>query len=159
MAAGTEKLPELTFTRVFDAPRELVFKMWTDPYHVAQWWGPHGFKIPVSKVDARPGGVFEVHMLGEDGINLPSVGTFKEVVPPERIVFSSDLEDGNGIKLLEVVNTITLQEENGKTRMTLHAKMIRAIPEVADKLGGMEQGWTESLERFEAEVARAARSA
>ena len=161
MAAGTDNtsgLPKLTLTRVFDAPRALVFKVWTDPYHVAQWWGPHGFAIPVSKVDARVGGIFEVHMQGNDGTILPSVGTFHEVVPPERIVFNSDLEDCKGNKLLEVINTITLEEENGKTRMTLHIKVIRAVPEVADKLGSMEQGWTESLERLEAEIIRAGRS-
>ncbi len=159
MAAATEQpdLPELTFRRIFDAPRELVFKVWTDPYHVAQWWGPHGFAIPVSKVDARVGGIFEVHMLGDDGIDLPSVGTFHEVDPPRRIVFNSDLEDGNGNKLLEVVNTITLEEVGARTKMTLHIKVLRAIPEVAAKLGGMEMGWTESLERLAAEVTRAAK--
>jgi uncharacterized protein YndB with AHSA1/START domain len=161
MAAATDAtgFPELTFTRVFDAPRELVFKVWTDPYHIAQWWGPHGFAIPVCNVDAREGGRFDVHMLGDDGILLPSVGEFFEVVPPSRIVFSSDLEDGNGKKLIEVVNTITLEEQGSKTRMTLSIRVLRAAPEVADKLGGMEAGWSESLERFGAEVARAARSA
>jgi uncharacterized protein YndB with AHSA1/START domain len=114
--------------------------------------------IPVCNVDARQGGRFDVHMQGKDGIVLPSVGEFFEVVPPSRIVFSSDLEDGDGNKLLEVVNTITLDEEGSKTRMTLHIRVTRAVPEVADKLGGMEAGWTESLQRFEAEVARAARS-
>ena len=53
-ATDASRFPDLTFTRVFDAPRELVFKVWTDPYHVAQWWGPHGFSIPVCKVDAAP---------------------------------------------------------------------------------------------------------
>ena len=107
MAAATDAtgFPELTFTRVFDAPRELVFKVWTDPYHVAQWWGPHGFAIPVCNVDARQGGRFDVHMQGDDGIILPSVGEFFEVVPPSRIVFSSNLEDGDGNRLIEVVNT------------------------------------------------------
>ena len=92
-------------------------------------------------------------MRGDDGILLPSVGEFFEVVPPSRIVFSSDLEDGNGNKLIEVVNTITLEEEGSRTRMILHIKVTRAVPEVADKLGDMEMGWSESLERFEAEVA------
>ena len=158
MAAATEPtgLPDLTFMRVFDAPRALVFKMWTDPYHVAQWWGPHDVTNPISKLDARVGGRFEVHMVSPGGTVYPSVGTFHEVVPPERIVFTSGLEDGNGNKLLEVVNTVTLEEDNGKTRMTLNAKVLWAVPEVADKLGGMEQGWTESLERLKAEIVRAA---
>ena len=81
-ATDASRFPDLTFTRVFDAPRELVFKVWTDPYHVAQWWGPHGFSIPVCKVDARAGGRFDVHMQAEDGTILPSVGEFLEVVPP-----------------------------------------------------------------------------
>jgi uncharacterized protein YndB with AHSA1/START domain len=160
MAAATDAtgLPELTFTRVFDAPRELVFKVWTDPYHVAQWWGPHGFAIPVCNVDARQGGRFDVHMQGEDGTILPSVGEFFEVVPPKRIIFSSNLEDGHGNRLIEVVNTITLEEEGSKTMMRLHVKVTRAVPEVADRVGGMEAGWTESLQRFEAEIVRAVES-
>ena len=157
MAAATDAtgFPELTFTRVFDAPRELVFKVWTDPYHVAQWWGPHGFAIPVCNVDARQGGRFDVHMQGDDG-TIAAVGRrVLRVVPPKRIVFSSNLEDGNGNRLIEVVNTITLEEDGSKTRMTLAIKVTDAVPEVADKLGGMEAGWTESLQRFEAEVVRA----
>jgi uncharacterized protein YndB with AHSA1/START domain len=154
MAAATDALPELTFTRTFDAPRELVFKVWTDPYHVAQWWGPHGFRIPLSKVDARVGGRFEVHMQGDDGILLPSVGEFHEVVAPERIVFTSNLEGPDGRKLIEVVNTVSLDEDGGRTRMTLHVKVLRAEPEIAAKLAGMEQGWSQSLERLEAEILR-----
>ena len=94
----------------------------------------------------------------EDGTILPSVGEFLEVVPPTRIVFTSNLEDGNGNRLIEVVNTITLDEDGGKTRMTLRATVTNAVPEVADKLGGMEQGWSESLQRFGAEVVRAGSS-
>jgi uncharacterized protein YndB with AHSA1/START domain len=156
MAGATDKLPELTFTRTFDAPRELVFKVWTDPYHVAQWWGPHGFTIPVSKVDARVGGLFEVHMQSQDGAVLPSVGEFREVVPYERIVFTSNFVNAEGETLIEVVNTITLQEVGSRTRMTLHVKVLAADPRVADSLAGMEEGWTESLERLEAEVLRTA---
>jgi uncharacterized protein YndB with AHSA1/START domain len=154
MAGPTDKLPELTFTRIFDAPRELVFKVWTDPYHVAQWWGPHGLTIPLSKVDARVGGIFEVHMLTPDGTLLPSVGAFKEVVPHERIVLSSNLMSAEGETLIDVVNTITLEEVGSRTKMTLHVKVLWADPRVAGKLDTMEQGWSESLERFAAEVMR-----
>jgi uncharacterized protein YndB with AHSA1/START domain len=154
MAGPTDKLPELTFTRTFDAPRELVFKVWTDPYHVAQWWGPHGLTIPLSKVDARVGGLFEVHMLTPDGTLLPSVGEFKEVVPHERIVFSSNLISAEGETLIDVVNTIRLEAVGSRTKMTLHVKVLWADPRVAGKLGTMEQGWSESLDRFAAEVMR-----
>ena len=160
MAAATDepqKLPELTFTRTFDAPRALVFKVWTDPYHVAQWWGPHGLTIPVSKVDARVGGRFEVHMQAPDGRVFPSVGTFHELTPYDRIVFDSNLVDAAGNRLIEVVNTITLEEAGADTRMTLHIKVLAAVPEVAGSLATMERGWSESLERLEAEIVRAAR--
>ena len=109
MPAATDDgpdLPELTFTRTFDAPRELVFKVWTDPYHVAQWWGPHGFTIPVSKVDARVGGRFEVHMLSARTArccrrSARSTRWWRRSGSSSR----SNLEDGNGNKLIEVVNT------------------------------------------------------
>jgi uncharacterized protein YndB with AHSA1/START domain len=162
MAPATDKpqnLPELTFTRTFDAPRALVFKVWTDPYHVAQWWGPHGLTIPLSKVDARVGGLFEVHMLTPDGTLLPSVGEFREVVPDERIVFTSNLVSPEGKAMIEVVNSVMLEEIGSRTRMTLHIKVLAADPSVADKLGTMEEGWTESLERVAAEVQRTVRAA
>jgi uncharacterized protein YndB with AHSA1/START domain len=154
MPAATEALPELTFTRTFDAPRELVFKVWTDPYHIAQWWGPHGLTVPLSKVDAKVGGRFEVHMLTPDGTLLPSVGEFRELVAPRRIVFTSNLVGADGGVLIEVVNTVTLEESDGGTQMNLHVKVLSAAPEIADKLATMEQGWSESLERFEAELRR-----
>jgi uncharacterized protein YndB with AHSA1/START domain len=156
MPAATEALPELTFVRTFEAPRALVFKVWTDPYHVAQWWGPHGLTIPVSKVDARVGGRFEVHMQAPDGRVFPSVGTFHELVPYERIVVDSNLVDGAGKKLIEVLNTISLEEAGAGTRMTLHIKVLAAVPEVAASLATMEQGWSESLERLGAEISRVA---
>ena len=154
MARATDRLPELTFTRIFDAPRELVFKVWTDPYHVAQWWGPHGLTIPLSKVDARVGGLFEVHMLTPDGTLLPCVGAFKEVVPYERIVFSSNLMNAEGETLIDVVNTITLEEIGSRTKMTLHVKVLAADPRAAGSIRTMEQGWIETLERFAVEVLR-----
>jgi uncharacterized protein YndB with AHSA1/START domain len=109
-------------------------------------------------VDARVGGRFEVHMLTPDGTLLPSVGTFHEVSPYDRIVFDSNLVDADGNKLIEVVNTVTLKDAAGKTHMHLHVKVLKAAPQIADKLGTMEQGWTESLERFEAEIIRVRRT-
>ncbi len=75
-------------TRTFDSPRELVFKAWTDPKHVTQWWGPHGFTNPVCELDVRPGGAIRIHMRGPDGTVYPMTGTFHEVVEPERLVFA-----------------------------------------------------------------------
>src|SRR5438874_12824597 len=93
-SAATKNVPApLVLTRVFDAPRELVFRTWTDPQHVEQWWGPHGFSNPVMEWDARPGGAIRNHMRGPDGTIYPSRGEFLEVVPPERLVFTMTVQN------------------------------------------------------------------
>lgn len=150
---------EIVLTRSFDAPRSLVWKAWTDPKQIAQWWGPHGFTNPLCEWDARPGGSILVHMRGPKGspfdMVLPMKGIFHEVIAPERLVFtSSALEDEAGHAQLEVRNTVTFAEHNGKTTLTLHAQVIKAAPAAAGAIAGMEQGWTQSLERLAAILAR-----
>lgn len=148
---------QLVITRVFDAPRELVFKVWTDPQHLAQWWGPKDFTNPVCEVDARSGGAIRIHMRGPDGAVHPMRGTFHEVVPPERLVFiSSAIDDATGQPALEVLTTVTFDEQAGKTKLTMHANVTRAAPEAADALAGMEAGWNQSLDRLAAHLSRAA---
>src|SRR5690242_1348376 len=82
MAGATQ---ELVITRVFEAPRALVWQVWTEPRHVAQWWGPHGFTNPVCELDPRPGGALRIDMAGPDGVVSPCTGIFHEVVAPERL--------------------------------------------------------------------------
>jgi uncharacterized protein YndB with AHSA1/START domain len=154
-AASEETGRELVITRVFDAPRKLVFEAWTDPKHVAVWWGPHGFTNPVCEWDARPGGKILIHMrpnaeiaaaMGQaGGFVLPMTGLFHEVVEPERLVFTTQALDGQ----LEVLNTVTLEEQGCKTKLTLHVRVTKATPAAAGALAGMEPGWTQSLERLE----------
>src|SRR5436309_1960209 len=79
---------ELVLTRVFDAPRELVFQMWTDPEHVAKWWGPTGFTNTIYEMDVRPGGVWRFVMHGPDGIDYQNKIVYIEVLKPERLVYS-----------------------------------------------------------------------
>src|SRR5262249_10941330 len=79
---------EMTATRVVDAPRSLVFAAWTDPTHVAKWWGPNGFTNTVREMDVRPGGTWLLVMHGPDGTNYPNTWIFEEIVPPERLVLS-----------------------------------------------------------------------
>jgi uncharacterized protein YndB with AHSA1/START domain len=147
---------ELVLTRTFDAPRSLVFKAWTDPKHLARWWGPHHFTIPVCEVDARPGGRLLIHMAGPDGTVHPMKGVFREVVEPERLAFVHYVfEDAQGNFGLEVLSTITFAEKDGKTELTLEVVVLKALPEVFGALAGMEMGWTQSLERLETELARA----
>src|SRR5205823_4423654 len=131
---------ELVLTRILDAPRELVFKAWTDPKHLAQWWGPRGFTNPVCEVDARPGGAILIHMRGPDGVVYPMKGIFLEVVEPERLVFTSiALEDEQGNTLLEALTTVTLAEHESKTKLTLHAVVVKAEPGAEGALAGMEE--------------------
>ncbi|HEY5749391.1 MAG TPA: SRPBCC domain-containing protein [Chryseolinea sp.] len=141
---------ELVLTRLIAAPRALTFKAWTDPKHLAQWWGPKGFSAPVCRMDARPGGAIYIEMRGSDGVQFPIQGTVREVVAPERFVFvTTGFEDAQGVPQIEILNTVTFVEENGKTRLTLRVTVIRATPEMAESIAGMEEGWTQSLERFE----------
>jgi uncharacterized protein YndB with AHSA1/START domain len=157
MATGnttTSEAQELVLTRVFDAPRELVFKAWTDPQRVAQWWGPRCFTNPVCELDVRPGGAIRIHMRGPDGTVYPMTGVYQEVVEPERIVFTSAALDAEGNPLFEVLTTVTFVEQDGKTKQTLHARVIKRTAEAAPYLKGMEAGWTQSLERLAESLAR-----
>ena len=147
---------ELTITRVFDAPRALVFKAWTDPKHLAQWWGPQGFTNPVCEFDARAGGALRIHMSGPDGSVYPMKGVIQEIVAPERLVFTNIAIDASGKHLLEGLTTVIFSDERGKTKMTLHTKAV-AVTEVAIAyLQGMEMGWTQSIDKLGAFVARGA---
>jgi uncharacterized protein YndB with AHSA1/START domain len=139
---------ELEIIRVYDAPRELVFKVWTNPKHLAQWWGPHGFANPVCEIDARPGGAILIHMKGPDGTIYPMNGAYQEITAPERLVFISAALDERGNKLFEILNTVTFAEQEGKTKLTLKATVSKITPDAWKYLDGMDQGWSQSLERL-----------
>lgn len=140
---------ELVITRIFDAPRELVFRAWTDPAHMARWWGPHGFTNPVCELDVRPGGALLIHMQGPDGVVIPTKGVFREVVEPERLSLAlTNFEDAEGRPQLEILNTVLFDEEDGKTKLTLRVVVVRGTPEVAASLATMEDGWNQSLDRL-----------
>lgn len=139
---------ELVLTRVFDAPRSLVFKVWTDPKHVARWWGPHGFTNPVCELDLRPAGAIRIDMRGPDGIVYPMTGVYQEIIEPELLVFTASALDDEGHPLLEVLTTVTFAEQGSTTTLTLHARVVSSTPEGAQHLEGMEAGWTQSLERL-----------
>ena len=146
---------KLIITRVFDAPRSVVFKAWTDPKHVARWWGPHGFTNPLCELDVRPGGAILIHMCGPDGNVYPMTGVYEEVVEPERLVFTSAALNEKGNPLFEVHKTVTFAEQDGKTTLSLQARVVKQTAQAAPYLAGMEAGWTQSLERLMAYVSRA----
>lgn len=111
----------IVIVRVFDAPRELVFKAWTEPEHFATWFGEHGSSVPLERIsmDARPGGAWSAVMLhGPDRIELPFLGTFLEVAPPERVVMTfadpADPDSGN----VDVVTAVLKDLGGAKTEMT-----------------------------------------
>lgn len=146
---------ELTITRVFDAPRALVFKVWTDPKHLAQWWGPHGFTNPVCEWDVRPGGRIRVDMRGPDGTVYPMSGVYQEIIEPERLVFMTAALDRAGNPMFEILNTVTFTEHAGRTTLTLQAKVMKTTAAAAPHLSGMKMGWSQSFERLQAHVAKA----
>jgi uncharacterized protein YndB with AHSA1/START domain len=270
-AAANTADRELVFKRVFDAPRDLVFQMWTHPEHAAQWWGPRGFTTtihemdvrpggvwrlvmrgpdgvdyrnrivflevvkserlvykydpeegsepvsfqvtvnfsahggkteltmrmlfpsaetrhhvvekygavaganqtldrlaehltqvsagknraftnPVCELDPRPGGAIRIHMRGPDGAVYPMTGVYHEIVEPQRLVFTSAALDENGDPLFEVLNTVTFAEHQGKTKLTVHAVVVKTTAGAARYLAGMEMGWSQTLDRLATEV-------
>ena len=146
---------EITLVRVFNAPRELVFSMWTDAKHLSQWWGPHHFDNPVCEADARPGGAILIHMRGPDGNTHVMGGAYQEITPPSRIVFTTTVDD-NGVRILEGHNVVIFEAVGGKTKLTLQAKISGFTEITRMMVGGFEAGWTQSLEKFEALVGKLA---
>jgi uncharacterized protein YndB with AHSA1/START domain len=148
--AEPKAIREVTLTRVIAAPRERVFRAWTDPKHMAQWWGPKGFTNPVCEVDARPGGMIRIDMRAPDGVDYPMDGVFHEVIEPERLVFTSRAFAPDTNKtLIRALNTVTFAYEGGNTRLTVVARVMEVAPEFAAAAAGMEEGWSQSLERLQ----------
>ena len=139
---------EVTITRIYDAPRELVFSMWTDARHLAKWWGPHGWTNPRCEADARPGGKILIHMQGPDGVPHPMGGEFHEVVPHERIVFTSFVELPDSTRVIESRNTVLLEALGKRTKVTMHAHGIGFTEMAKHMLAGMEAGWAQSLDKL-----------
>lgn len=134
--------------REFDAPRELVFRAWTDTKQLAQWWGPRGFTSPVCEWDVRAGGKIYHVMRAPNGNDFPMGGRFIEIAPPEKLVFSSGALDEKGKLLFEFLHTAVFAERNGKTRLTFHSRVTMTTPEANRYIGGFEAGMTQSLERL-----------
>src|SRR5262245_9101235 len=138
----------LIITRDYNAPRALVFQMFTDATHLARWWGPHGFTNPVCEADARPGGKVLIHMRAPDGTVHPMGGVFHEIRPHDRIVLTTFVDMPDGQRVLEGHNTITFEALRGSTRVTGHARAEGYVDFSAPMLAGMEAGWSQSLDRL-----------
>ncbi len=145
----------IVITREFDAPRELVFKAWTEPKRMAQWFGPKGFTNPVCELDVRVGGAWHLVMRAPTGEEYPCGGVYREVVVPERLVFTNDAVDKEGKPIIKGLTKVTFAERGGKTLLTLKTSGVAVADYAAAYLKGMEQGWTMSLEKLAALLAKA----
>jgi len=149
----------LIIERIFDAPRELVWKAWSEPERMMRWQGPKGFTAPVCKLDFRVGGKYLFAMQSPDfneGKSIWSTGVYREIVPFERIVCTDSFadEDGNVVPAshygmtrdfpLEMITTVTFEEIDGKTKMTLHHQGL-PLGEMKD---GANVGWNESFDKL-----------
>ncbi len=146
---------ELVVTRVFDAPRRLVFGVWTEPEHAARWWGPRGFVTLSCEMDVRPGGAWRRRMRSPEGTVHVKRGVYREVVAPERLVFTyADEDPGTGRRLgPETLVTVTFAEgAGGKTEVTLRQTGFEA----EESRSSHEAGWTSCLERFAGYLASSA---
>lgn len=145
---------EILITRVFDAPRDLVFSVYMDPDVISQWWGPKGLTTTVEKMDARPGGIWRFVQRDAEGNEYRFHGVYHDITPPERLIYTFEYEGIPGHVLLE---TVTLEDVNGRTKMT-----DRGVFQTVEDRDGMLQsgaeGMTETVDRFAELVEKKKRS-
>jgi len=143
---GTQaKAPELRMSRVFDAPRRLVFEAWSKPEHVSRWFTPAPLTTPSCEMDFRTGGVFRLVMRMPDGVEFPMDARFIEVVAPERLVFAATIHGG-----VDVHTTVEFVEHDGKTTLTVH----QVYSKESDATRGARAGWTQTLNQLAGHLAR-----
>ena len=147
---------QMTIVRTFDAPRELVFDCFTDEAHMAAWWGPRGFSAPECRLDPKPGGDIFIYMQGPTPEwGHPMGGEYVEIDRPRRLVFVSKAFQGeDGEWGIDNLNELDFAETaDGKTELTLTATVRKVSAEILPALGGMKQGWNESLDKLDELVA------
>ena len=143
--ADAVRAQEITITRVYDAPRELVWKAWTEPEQLARWWGARGWSTPPSNItmDLRPGGTFRVTSVSdEDGTEMSSYGVYREVVEPERLVFDEPAEGSWHEGAVSVATFTDLGD--GRTEMIVHT----TVHTTDDMRGVAEAGMKGSFDRL-----------
>lgn len=163
---------EFVIGRVFDAPRELVFDVWTQEKHLKEWFGPEGCAIVDTKLDLRPGGFFHYGMSFMNGQVMYGKWIFKEILRPEKIVLISQFSDakgrltrhpGNPDWPQETLSTTTFEEQGGKTLLTLHWTPYQASEVERNTFlanaASMEQGWGGTFRQLEVYLAKAQRGA
>jgi uncharacterized protein YndB with AHSA1/START domain len=140
---------EMVLSRLVGAPRDLVWEVWTNPKHLARWWGPRRFSNPRCEVDLRVGGALHIDMCGPDGAVYPMAGRFLEIVKPQRLVFSAIPLNSEGAPVMEGTNAIEFHEMGPMTRIVVRTTIEKVhVPIALRYLEGREQGWSESLYRL-----------
>lgn len=138
-----ERERELVITRIFDAPRHLVFQAWTEPDRATRWWGPQGFVTTYCNMDVRQGGAFRVCMRSP-GVEHWKQGVYREVTAPERLVFTFPWEDAEGKPGHQTLVTVTFVAHSDKTELTLR----QAVFETVATRDEHQRGWTSTLQRL-----------
>lgn len=152
----TEKITQNEFiiTREYNAPRELVFKAWSEADRLVQWWGPKGFKLGVAALDFRPGGIFHYSMQAASGEKMWGRFIYREITFPERIVFINSFSNEAGeitrapfseIWPLEILNILTLTEQDGKTTLTLRGTPLNANPDEQEIFNNMHESMAQGF--------------
>jgi uncharacterized protein YndB with AHSA1/START domain len=135
---------ELVISRIFDAPRRLVFEAWNDPAHLARWWGPHGFTLISCEAEVRPGGAWRRTMRAPEGRVIRKHGVYREVAAPERLVFTYVSDDGAGNPGPETLVRVTFTDIGDRTRLILRQTFFASVAE----RDAHRDGWTSCLGRF-----------
>ncbi len=172
MSKTTNTIPgsskgDFVMSRVVDAPRDVVFKAWTERDQLMQWFGPKGFKMTTAKLDLRPGGTFLYCLRGADGAEMWGKFVYREIVVPERIVLVNSFSDEKGGITrhpmapdwpLEMLSTTTFTENQGKTTISLRWSALNATDAERKTFDssheGMTQGWTGTFDQLDEYLAK-----
>jgi uncharacterized protein YndB with AHSA1/START domain len=141
---ATSANPELLITRTFDAPRDLLFKLWTDPEHLKHWGSPKDLTVPHHEADIRPGGAYRLCMRGPGGTEYRLLGVYREIVAPERLVFTHAWDEDDGSPGHETLVTITFEDAGDKTKLTLHQTGFASV----ESRDGHRGGWNSQLDNL-----------
>lgn len=154
--------PQVLITRLFNAPRDLVFKAWTDPKQLLQWYAPNGCKLQFRQIDIREGGTFHSCIQTPNGFQCWCTGVYQEIVAPERVVYTMAIADEHGNRIdstdaghdpewpAETITTVTFEVQDGKTKLTLRQN----VSECLAIRTGAHPSWIQMLDRLESKLAQ-----
>jgi uncharacterized protein YndB with AHSA1/START domain len=154
---------DVVLKRTYDAPVDMLWRAWTDPQEMKQWWGPKSFTNPVCELDVRVGGAWKIVMRSPDGTDYPITGVYREVVPNKRLVMTDSVAEhnqdwhdlvnasrpeGSGQSPTEYLITVTFEENNGRTTVSVRTHFNSAADRDALVKIGMSEGWNESFDKL-----------